>query len=467
MKSRRNPTSAIDPASFRDPDGFVFSEKGRVFRQVNPSYKKEYDHLMASGLYDELLGLGLIVPHKEIGDNSRRPHEGYKVIEPRTIDFISYPYEWCFSQLRDAALAVLEIQNIALRYGMVLKDSSAYNMQFMDGKPVLIDTLSFSFLQEGEPWTAYRQFCQHFVAPLALMSLVDVRLGQLSRIHVDGVPLPLTRKLLSGRGLFDAGIWLHLKLHARAQERYAGTDLKTFARKRGFSKQAHIGLVESLANCVVGLKLRREGSNWGGYYSDGSTDSNYLEHKKVLVREIIQKIKPRDAWDLGSNTGLFSRLTADGGISTVAFDSDIHCVEESYRNMKRDGLGTLLPLWIDFANPSPAIGWEHSERRSLIQRGPVDVVLALALVHHLAISNNIPFHKMATFFWQICSNLVVEFVPRDDPMVEKLLSSRKDTPLEYSQRAFESGFSANFRILSSYDIGNSRRKLYFMKKKPS
>jgi hypothetical protein len=258
-----------------------------------------------------------------------------------------------------------------------------------------------------------------------------------------------------------------LKLHARAQERYAGTDLKTFARKRVFSKQAHIGLIESLANCISGLNLQREGFDWGEYYSDGSADSDYLEHKKILVREIIQKIKPRDAWDLGSNTGLFSRLMADGGISTVAFDSDIHCVEESYRTMKRDGLGTLLPLWIDFANPSPALGWEHSERRSLIQRGPVDVVLALALVHHLAISNNIPFHRIATFFWHICSNLVVEFVPRDDPMVEKLLSSRKDTPLEYSQRAFESGFSANFRILSSHDIGDSRRKLYFMKKKPS
>jgi len=200
----KSPTnSGIVASSFRDPSGFVFWQDGAIYRQINTIYKEDYDRLMTSGLHKALVEEGLIVSHEEVALQSAAPQVAYKVIRPDQVPFISYPYEWSFSQLKGAALATLRIQRKALDFGMSLKDCSAYNMQFMKGKPVFIDTLSFEKYQEGSPWVAYRQFCQHFLAPLALMSHRDSRLGQLLRIHLDGVPLDLASKLLPRRTHFS------------------------------------------------------------------------------------------------------------------------------------------------------------------------------------------------------------------------------------------------------------------------
>lgn len=184
------------PGSFRDPSGFVFWRDGVIYRQVNAIYKEDYDHLMSSGLYKALVDAGLLIPHEEVGAEPAVSDGAYKIIRPELVTFVSYPYEWSFSQLKDAALTTLRVQHESMDFGMTLKDCSAYNVQFKDGKPVFIDTLSFERYREGTPWAPYRQFCQHFLAPLALMSHRDVRLSQLLRIHVDGVPLDLASSLL-------------------------------------------------------------------------------------------------------------------------------------------------------------------------------------------------------------------------------------------------------------------------------
>ena len=215
------------PASFRDPGGFLFVEGGVLYRQVNSVYKDDYDLLLRSGLYKTLTDAGLLVSHEEVSTDPPDPRIAYKIIRPEPIPFISYPYEWCFSQLKDAALATLEIQRQALAHGLSLKDASAYNVQFLDGKPVLIDTLSFEKLRL-KPWVAYRQFCQHFLGPLLLMGLKDSRLGQLSRIFLDGVPLDLTSRLLPRRTRLRPGILMHIHLHAASQKHFAS---KTIARQ--------------------------------------------------------------------------------------------------------------------------------------------------------------------------------------------------------------------------------------------
>jgi len=215
-----SPNSRLS-ASFRDPSGFLFTRQGVLYRQVNQAYQPHYDKLLNSGLYDKLVKAGLLIPHEEVGVEPAEPSLAYKVLRPERVDFISYPYEWSFSQLQDAALATMAIQKLALDAGMVLKDSSAYNIQFYRGRPVLIDTLSFEAYREGEPWVAYRQFCQHFLAPLSLMAYTDVRLNQLLRIYIDGVPLDLAVRLLPGRTRFDLGLATHIHLHAVAQQRYA------------------------------------------------------------------------------------------------------------------------------------------------------------------------------------------------------------------------------------------------------
>ena len=215
------------PASFRDPSGFLFFQEDILYRQVNLVYQENFNRLVESGLYDHLVNSGKLISHKETELPPPEPETAYKVIQPEQLSFISYPYEWSFSQLKDAALLTLDIQKRALQHGMTLKDSSAYNIQFPpeDAKPVLIDTLSFEVYQEGSPWVAYRQFCQHFLAPLALMCFTDERLSQLLRVYIDGISLDLAGSLLPRRTKFNFGLLTHIHLHAAAQKRYAAEDV--------------------------------------------------------------------------------------------------------------------------------------------------------------------------------------------------------------------------------------------------
>ena len=223
-------------SSFRDPDGFLFAAGNILYRQVNLAYRNHYDRLMGSGLFQELGKKDLLISHTETDMARKFSHDAYKIIRPEVVPFISYPYEWCFDQLKDAALATLQIQKCALDFGMTLKDASAYNIQFFHGKPKLIDTLSFEIYKEGSPWIAYRQFCQHFLAPLALMSYRDVRLSQLMRIYIDGIPLDLASSLLPFRAFLRPSLWAHIRLHAGMQRRFAGKRLPKppFLSKKSF-----------------------------------------------------------------------------------------------------------------------------------------------------------------------------------------------------------------------------------------
>lgn len=237
------------PGSFRDPSGFLFTREGTLYRQINLTYRDNYDLLLKSGLYERLVDRGLLVLHREVDAPAADPDRVYRLIEPEPIQFISYPYEWCFSQLQDAALATLEIQRIALDCGMSLKDSSAYNIQFHNGRPVLIDTLSFERYPQGQPWIGYRQFCQHFLAPLALMSQTDVRLSLLLRNYIDGIPLDLASRLLPTRTRFSFSLLTHLHLHAKSQKKYEG---ETTRPKDGkVSLMALRGLIDNLTTAAT------------------------------------------------------------------------------------------------------------------------------------------------------------------------------------------------------------------------
>ena len=452
-------------ASFRDPSGFLFTRAGKLYRQVNQAYRLDYDLLLSSGLYQRLVSEGLLISHAEATVEPADPGPAYKIIAPEVLAFVSYPYEWSFSQYKDAALATLKIQKIALEYGMSLKDASAYNIQFHRGRPILIDTLSFEINKEGKPWVAYRQFCQHFMAPLALMAYRDVRLNQLLRVYIDGIPLDLASRLLPRHALLNFGLFSHIFLHARAQQTYADKAVEKPKINIGMSKQALLGLIESLESTVRRLKWNPGGTEWGNYYEiTNYTDAAFV-HKKQLVSEWMERIKPKIAWDLGANTGIFSRLASQAGGYTIAFDVDPAAVEQNYRQVKVDKEQSMLPLILDLTNPSPAIGWYNRERHSLGERGPVDVVLALALIHHLAISNNVPFSQLAEFFYDMCHWLVIEFVPKSDSQVQKLLKSREDIFTQYAQGDFEEIFEERFDIREVVKVRESERYLYLMERR--
>ena len=447
-------------ASFRDPSGFLFSRAGVLYRQVNRKYEQEYGRLIESGLYDKLVKAGLLIPHVEVEQTLAESELAHKIIQPERAPFISYPYEWSFSQLKDAALATLSIQRRALRVGMSLKDASAYNIQFVRGKATLIDTLSFELYKEGQPWVAYRQFCQHFLAPLALMARRDVRLNQLLRVYIDGVPLDLASELLPSTTRINFGLLTHIHLHASAQKRYSGAEVK--ARAATMSKQAMTGLIDSLDATVRKLEWKPGGTEWGNYYDITNYSDAAFEHKKQLIKEWSARLKPSLVWDLGANNGVFSRIAGEAGAFVVSSDIDPTAVEQNYRQVKGEKTENLLPLLVDLTNPSPAIGWAHEERDSFEARGPADMALALALIHHLAISNNVPLLQVADFFAKIGKWLVIEFVPKVDSQVQKLLVSREDIFPGYTRAGFENAFRQRFRIVEAVNVRESERVLYLM-----
>lgn len=451
------------PSSFRDPSGFLFFQDDSIYRQVNIIYKENYDNLMDSGLYETLVKAGLLISHDEIVTQDAVDDYIYKILKPELIPFISYPYEWCFSQLKDAALATIRVQKIALEHGMTLKDSSAYNIQFMKGKPVFIDTLSFEKYNDGEPWVAYRQFCQHFVAPLAIMSYKDIRLSQLLRAHIDGIPLDLASSLLPLRTRFMFSLLSHVHLHAKSQKFFANKTVNVSAHK--MSRQSLLGMINNLEATINKLTWRPQSTLWESYYGATSYSPDAFQHKKMIVTEFLNKINPKSVWDYGANIGYFSQIAADNKCQVVAFDNDPSCVERIYLDVVKNGEINILPLYLDLTNPSPSIGWANSERMSIIERGKADTALALALVHHLAISNNLPFSNIAEFLSKVCNSLIIEYIPKTDSQVQRLLSTRKDIFHDYTQSKFEDEFGSYFKTESSVKIKESERTLYLMGKR--
>ncbi|UCE08054.1 MAG: SAM-dependent methyltransferase, partial [bacterium] len=296
--------AGILPGSFRDPSGFIFKKDNRILRQINESYARQYTRLFDSGLYDCLTKKNLLIPHKEVALELAYNNRAFKVIEPEKIDFIAYPYEFCFSQLKDAALTTIQIQKMALDKGMTLKDASAYNIQFHKGKPLLIDTLSFDIYDEGGPWIAYRQFCQHFLAPLLLMSYKDIRLAQLLRVFIDGLPLDMVSRLLPRSTYLKFSILTHVHLHAKSQKKYESGSVGKIDRK--ISLRGMKGLIDNLESTIERLRWKHDSTEWGDYYDDTNYSKDALDYKLKLIDEYLDEISPRTVWDIGANTGFFS-----------------------------------------------------------------------------------------------------------------------------------------------------------------
>jgi hypothetical protein len=463
-------SASLSSVSFRDPAGFLFSKDGILYRQINQVYRHDFDQLIDSGLYEELIADGFLVAHQAVDVEGPSPDPAYKVICPSRIEFISYPNEWCFSQLRDAACLTLAIQRKSIERGMSLKDASAFNVQFERGRPLFIDTLSFECYREGEPWVAYRQFCQHFLAPLALMSFVDTRLNQLWRASMEGISLDLAARMLPLSSRFRPGLAMHLHLHARMNRSIhrrarSSTQEKPGRPDRRFGRSAMLSLIDHLDATIRGLALPRASRGWLGYYQDHSYSSESFDTKAQLVADIIEQVRPGRVCDLGANTGRFSRLASDRSIPTLSCDLEIDCVEDSYQQAIREGETSLLPLVLDLLNPSSATGWRNLERQSFLERCQPDLVLALALVHHLVFAGNLPLVEIADFFEQLTPRLLIEFVPADDSQVLRLQSAVRGIHHRYDREHFEACFARGFELESQSPIHDSGRSLYLYRRR--
>ena len=448
--------------SFRDPSGFVYTRNGTLYRQVNHSFRDSFEAFLASGLYDELAQDGLLVPHRQVGLELSASSDAYAVLQPDRVGFISYPYEWSFGQLQDAATLTLEIQQRALARGFTLRDSSAYNVQFRGGRPLFIDTLSFEPLEEGKPWVAYKQFCEHFLLPLTLMSSRDVRCGQLLRTYIDGIPLDLGSALLPRRTWARLSTLLHIHLHAWALGRYSDTAVGSAAKGRAMSRQRLLTLVKNLSNAIRRLSWRAAGTEWAEYVTDNNYTPAASQAKRNLVLAHLRSANAQTVWDLGANTGEYSRAAREVAPQVISFDVDPAAVERNYRRARAEGESGILPLLLDLTNPSPAQGWAGRERLSLEQRGPADAVLALALIHHLAIGHNLPLEHIARYLARIGRQLIIEFVPKSDSQVKRLLLSRPDIFPGYTKEGFEDAFGRHYTIEAVQRIDDSERWLYSM-----
>lgn len=456
-------TAIVDPASFRDPRGVVFRRDGVVYRQIDRAFEGDWDALFATGLYEDLTSAGLLIPHLAAPDVAPISDDALTVIRPQAIEMISYPYEWSFGQLRDAALVTLEAHARAVGRGMTLRDASAFNVQFQRGRPVLIDTLSLGLSRPDAPWRAYRQFCRHFLAPLALMAYRDPRCGLMLRGHLDGIPLDLASRLLPIRTRLRPGLLSHLHLHARAEGHTPSADLRRRAPR--MTRIRHLALVDSLRRTVEGLRWEPAGTVWVDYAETTSYDPTARAAKRRLVLQFLEQAGGQCVWDLGANTGEYSRIAAGLGRSVVSIDGDPAAVERNYREVRQSGEERILPLWIDLLAPSPSVGWAAAERPGLLERSGADAVMALALVHHLTLGGGVGLDRILDLLARIAPWAIVEFVPKSDPMARRLLAYRNDVFPDYSLEGFHAAAGRRFDIVAEEEIPGLERRLFLLRRR--
>jgi hypothetical protein len=449
------------PASYRDPSGFVFRAGDLYYRQVNRSYSADYDWLLQSGLYSALTDQQLLIPHTEVaGDLTGHP-DRYKILLPEQLPFISYPNEWSPSQLKDAARLTLQVLRLALDHGMIIKDATPLNIQFRGGKAIFIDTLSFEKYDPSLPWIAYRQFCECFLYPLYLQHYLPTGTHKIAGAYPEGIPATTTAALLPWKSRFRLGVWLHVLLPARIRH-----DRLPGGRPLAFNKNKLLHLTANLSNILQHLNTNHVSpSTWNNYYRETIISSAYLAAKEKIFRVLTSDIVFRSALDLGANDGYFSKILAEKTVPVVAVDSDWQCINNLYQYTRQHPDKQILPLCVDIADPTPARGFDNAERPSFNDRMPTDLVVALALLHHLALGRNIPLSKIAAYLSSLTNGwLILEFIPLTDPKAMDLIRNRRSNPAPYDSALLEQQFSRYFTIDRQSPIPGTERILYRMKK---
>lgn len=448
------------PSSFKDPSGFVFQANGKNYRQVNRVFAENYELLVASGLYQALTDKKLLIPHTEITENLTQSPIWYKTLLPEQIQFISYVYEWSFDQLKDAALLTLRVLKIAIEHGMILKDATPFNIQFREGHPVFIDTLSFEKYDPSRPWIAYRQFCECFLFPLYLEHYLKTDIQKILSTYLEGIPVDVTAKLLPMKSSLNMGVWLHVYLQNNIKEDKSGAGSQT-----NFDKKKLDHLTEHLGSIIGRFRLNTGSSSvWSNYYSETILSREYLGEKEKLFNVFIESIDFTRVLDAGANDGYFSQILSRKACEVISIDFDNQCINNLYHTVKKNNIKNILPLCIDITNPSPAVGFQNTERQSFIERAKFDLVTALALIHHLVLSKNIPVEDIAAFMSLVTDKyLIIEYVPVADPKSQELIKN-KPVYHEYDETKFENAFADSFITEKKQPIAGTGRILYMMRK---
>jgi hypothetical protein len=458
--------AALEPGSFRDRDSRVLLAEGRVVRALSAQGLEDWRALRASPLFEALTTEGKLVGTRELDE--ALPEDALHAdvagaLEHEVVPFVTYPYEWPFEMLRDAALLQLELVRRAIDAGLMLKDASPYNVQFRGASPVFVDVGSFERLRDGEPWVAYRQFCMLFLYPLLLQAWKGLPHQPWLRGSVDGITPQQCRDLLSARDLFRRGALTHIALHARLERRHAdrGGDVKEELKRAGFKKELIVANVRGLERLISRLRPPASTSTWSSYELTTTYTEADAERKREFVASAVAGVGPGLVWDLGCNEGRHSRIAAETAETVVAMDADALVVGRLYEERTREGVTNVLPLVVDVTDPSPGLGWRLSERRPLTERGRPDLTLALALVHHVSLSGNVPLDEFVGWLHALGGETVVEFPTPEDPMVQRLLSRKRpgDHP-DYNRDWFELCLRERYDVVTSDELAGGQRVLY-------
>lgn len=451
-------------ASFRDPSGYLFYDQAVLRRSIQPIYFPQYAALKERGFFDSLIQKKLLIPHTETSISDEEI-----IITPEKIPFVTNPYEWSFEQYKQAALLTLKIQNYALSKGFILKDASAYNVTFHMGKPTFIDTLSFDFYREDTPWRAYKQFITHFLGPLVLAKYHGAEMLKMMQTHIDGLPIQLISSLLPSKTRLNSILYPNIHLLAKMERKYSD-DYKNEAKSGNLSKKAHENILTSLYDYISKLKQNNR-SEWGDYYSKTNYNSKAFLNKKKLVKDWVLQLKTNSLIDIGGNDGTFARTVIKDVANILVTDIDSNAIDLCYNKVRENDEVNLLPFVCDILQPPAGIGFCNTERESLIKRlinfSP-DVTLALALIHHLTLSGNVPFEKSAAFFASFSKNLIIEFPKREDSWVKSLLIRKREFINHfdfYDQDNFEAKFGIYFILVHKVKIEGTHRIMYLYKKK--
>ena len=457
-------TSTAQSSSFRDPSGYLFFKDNILYRNINSSYISTYKSLVDAHFFETLFQKNWLIHHEEIDST-----ENSIVLKPEFIPFITYPYEWSFKQYKHAALLTLEIQKLSLERGFSLKDASAFNITFHQGKAIFIDTLSFQKYQEGKPWKALRQFITHFYGPLLLAKYYGNRYLETLRLDIDGLSLTEYSKLLPWYTYLNSTIYANVHLLARFDREYDGKeDVREVKAK--LSKKAQINMLNSLINSIKKLELSNKGE-WHNYYDKANYNSESFQFKKDILNNWRSKIGAERIIDLGGNDGTFVRALSPQPKMALVPDIDRDAVDANYIKALKQKEGFITAFVSNILQPSPAIGFANKERFSLTNRlmqWSPDCVFALALVHHISLTGNVPFERLTQYLSNLSPHLIIEFPKRKDSWVEYILKSKRDARVLfdfYNQNNFENTFKTYFDLVEKTDIIKSERTLYLFKSK--
>ena len=459
---------AVDTGSFRDRDGRIYRSEGRIIRGVSTKALAEFEKLESTTFYRKFLDKGQIVgseilPMDKVPLPERIRQQWAGFIEHERIPVVSYPYEWTFGMLRDAALLQLDLLEAAILEGMTLKDATPYNIQFVSGKPVFIDIPSFESMAQGSPWAGYRQFCEMFLFPLMLQAYKGINFQPMLRASIDGVGVQTATRLFSLRDRFRSGVLTHVWLQAKLDRRYGSTpkNVRSDLKSAGFNKELILVNVRKLRKLSGKLSWRGDGSEWGSYDAFHNYSKSDHDLKEGFINDCVANSGANMVWDLGCNTGQFSKIAAQHAPCVVAMDLDHFAVERLYRETREAELNRILPLVQNIADPSPNWGWRNQERVDLQTRAQPDMLLCLALIHHVVISANVPMAEFIDSLSDLCDQLVIEYVSRSDDKVKALLRNKEDKYSDYSREGLESELSKHYEIARREELESGNRYLYW------